>query len=459
RPGWAWAAAGGLVVAAGVVAGRAAWTDDLRGLLPAGSEGVVWQRRAVEEGGERGLSAVVVAEGMGEARAWTRRLRALPEVARVKGMGRLIPEDQDAKRARLDQTAARLRDAARAAAGSGAGGAVAASANGPSEDLVTRVVVTRAGLSLMEKTTADPTRQAAVAMGTAAERFLASVQALGAAERAARLEALAADYRACRRQAGALVLALIEDRPIGLHELGEAEAVFSAWVAPRDGGTEHDAEAEPWVMLRVFPTTREGGWPTYREMGRFLSAVGGVTPTVTGELERLYVRTRLLGSWAVGLAGLMLGVSGLTLVGWKGWKKGAGWGLAARLGGAWGACGLGIVAAAGVLGEGVTWAAVAGWPVAAVVVGGWVGVKGLTETGGDGAARLRSAGGDAFGLMLAAGFLAALGLSGADAAALTAAAVGACGGMALAGAWVLLVVRDGGETGEGHESGSDAGRD
>ncbi|MEL7087515.1 MAG: hypothetical protein AAGL98_03595, partial [Planctomycetota bacterium] len=333
----AWIAAGIVLVVVALGAWRAEVSDNMTGFLPATSEGAQWQRRAAEDGGERGLAAAITADSLADAIPVTEQLRALPEVARVTGIARMVPEDLAAKQQQLAALDDELGDSARRAAAASEN--ETAIVDTPNHDLVLQVTTARFGLSVFASLLPESQRNLIQRMDQAATEFLAAASALDAASRQTQLVALQNDYAACRQQVGELIKELLEDGGLKLDDLGSARSLFSPWISRSHGASPG---LEP-VTLKVHPVTADGGWPTGKELDRFLAAIRHVAPEATGPLERFAYGTATLRrdllrvsltllvfaalglgvsakSWRIGGAvGLILAVSWLTMTATVGW--------------------------------------------------------------------------------------------------------------------------------------------
>ena len=100
-----------------------------------------------------------------------------------------------------------------------------------------------------------------------------------------------------------------------------------------------------------------------------------------------------------------------------------------------------LVAAVGWFSQPMTALAWGVWPVTAVMTVLWIGTCVRSrDADSDGVMLSQAVGGEAFGLVLAAAFIAAAGLRSAGAPGLTATAVAACLTIGMVGLWVLLLV-------------------
>ncbi|MEM7625428.1 MAG: hypothetical protein AAF333_07365 [Planctomycetota bacterium] len=419
--------AAAILIVVGVGAWRADYRDVMTGFLPAESEGAEWQRRAVKDGGELGLAVAVVATDMEQATEWAQQLRALPEVARVTGIARMVPEDLELKRELLAGLGRQIGEAARSAAAPEQSSDEA----GANDDLLLQVNTARFGLSIFGPSLPEAQQPLVQEMDRMAAEFLASTQALGPETRDSRLAALQNEYADCRQRVGRLLQALLEDRDLTLDDLGDARPIFSPWIS-----STNTSDAPPKLTLKAYPATKAGGWPTAAELSRFLGAVRGVTPEVTGELERFAAGTTALRRdfTAVTLSVLLCAAAGLGMFS-RSWRIGST--AALPLIGS----GLAQAATIGGLGQPVGVIAGAVWPLTAILVLAWTGqLAGAARR--TFASRQEDSGvAEAFGLTLALGFVLAAGLRGAQAPGITAVAIGVCVGAVVAGLLGLFLIK------------------
>lgn len=436
RPAVAWGAAGLMILTVAVTARWTSSTTDTSSFLPTAIEGAQWQQRALVQGGEWGLPLSYLAEGMGEATALTGRLRALPEVAEVTGIGRLIPPDTAVKRERLNELDEMIGTSARQAAeadekdfhGSDLSLATA------EVSLVNQVRLVRAGLEFLPESVKHELGDLHAAMKTSADVFLQTASQLDAENQAARLAALNQDYAAARRQAGLLVVGLLDPADLTFEDLSTAHGLFDSWIHQTHDATT--GETRTLYRLKIYPEAGRHGWPTGVELAAFRDAVQSLDIEPTGTLDRLLVRGRSMSQSAKGLVGLMsfalllvLLVSGMR---WRAWLGGA---LALA------SSAVVLLAAVGWLGQPMTALGWSVWPLIGVVGVLWVVACSLGKGRHDPRGAVsQAAGGEAFGLMLATGFIVAAGLRSAGAPGLTATAVAACLAVGLMGLWVLLLV-------------------
>lgn len=433
RPGRAWSAVGVLLMVLVCFAWRTPTALDLSGWMPERSEARVWQLRAQVDGGEGGPVLWCVAEGWEQAVALTDRLRALPEVGRVAGMGRMIPAEREAKAAVMAELDERIGDAARAVAGldlDATSGTLAGQA--PGQELIEQVRFVRNALMLIPGEAGTPTHRIMTGMKTSADRLLADADELDPAVRDARLTALRDDYRVARRRAGRALVELLDPSPITPSDGVGTEGLFEPWIARRHSA---DPNPTPRYLLEVYPAVASPGRHDAERLLAFRDAVFQVDPTATGPWERAVMRGPVLGSLNVSVVGCFAIVLMVVVV------------LTCRHWFAWAGAAAAIVLSAVALRAGVGWmgqpmvtAGVLVWPAVGMVVVMWT----LTLATSDPATPMgrlrRGAGGEALGFVLAAGFIAAAGLRSAAAPGLTATAVSACLAAGIAGLVALLVV-------------------
>lgn len=252
RPGVSLAV--GAVIAAG--AGWLAWgvryDTDLQNLMPEGSESVVWQKR-LESDDARGVwHAVVLAKSVDEARDLTLRLRALPVVGDVGGVGMLFHDaaDDEAKRAALRTL--------------------------PDEEFVKSAIDSvqpnPAGLRRVTKALAERFEKVDPALSKAA----AAVSGLDDDA----LVRVQNAYDVDRSRLTDVMLALRGAGPVGPEAL--PQGLRDLFVAP-DGG----------LLLRVYPAARENVLSP-AVLGPFVKGVLGVAPGATGPSVQIHESTRLI---------------------------------------------------------------------------------------------------------------------------------------------------------------------
>ncbi|MEO0514131.1 MAG: hypothetical protein AAF086_02400 [Planctomycetota bacterium] len=431
RPGVAWTVTVAMIVVTVIVAARTPRTADTSGFLPADSEGAQWQQRALVQGGEWGMPLSLIASSMDEAATWTHELRALPEVSKVTGIGRLIPEQMGAKQEVLNDLDAAIGASARRSLEASE---PQAAPPGDRTSLVNQVRLIRTGLEFLPASAKDSLAGLDTAMKESTDQFLLTADGLDDETRNARLASLDRDYATARQQAGRLVAGLLDPSGLTREDLSQADGLFDGWInSTTDPAT---GETTDRFLLKVYPASGQDGWPSRAELERFSDAVGAVIPEATGTLGRLLTRGDLFVAFmhhmVLLVAGALLGTLLICGAHGRAWLGG---GLAVV------ASAMVLVAAVGGLSASMTAMSWAVWPVIGTAVVLWVvtcaGVKDKTDPQG---ATARAAGGEAFGLMLAAGFLAAAGLRSAGAPGLTATAVAACLAVGIAGLWVLLLV-------------------
>lgn len=434
RPRVAWAATAVMILAVAISATYTPRSADTSGFLPEDTEGAVWQKRALVQGGEWGMPLSIIAQGMEEANALTAKLRALPEVARVTGIGRLIPEDRVEKDVILRGLDTAIGASARSAAAlTLERGKATNDPAGSSMALIEQIRLIRAGLDFLPGSVKEDLGHTEAKMKASADGFLATANELDTTARDARLLALHRDYTAARRQAGELVGGLIDPAALNLADLRSSGGLFDSWFHLPINQTDH---FQALFRIKVFPSAGMRGWPSAGAIGDFYNEVLKIDPQATGTLDRLLIRSQ---AFAAASAVLVL-IAGLALVlifavfgvGWRGWLGGA---VAVMT------SALALVAAIGWLSQPMTALAWSVWPIVGILGVLWTATCARSRASNTGLAGLRqAAGGEAFGLVLAAGFVASAGLRSAGAPGLTATAVAACLAVGLMGLWVLLVV-------------------
>ncbi|MBB6431653.1 hypothetical protein [Algisphaera agarilytica] len=428
RPRIAWALA--VVVVAGIGA-SAAFTPrgaETSGFIPEQTEGAIWRERAWVEGGEWDMPLSILARGMEDAQNRATALRALPEVEQVTGIGRLLPEDRTAIDAIMNEMEVSLGAAARSAA---------ALAKSPTQtspvDLIDQVQLIRQGIGLMPAGTKQDLGDWHPRMIEAAEGFVREAESLDAQERQARLTALQRDYDVTRREAGTLVTGMLDPTPLTVTDLQRNGGLFASWYALPDDAAE---DAEPWYRLKASPPSGATDWPSAQAIVSFHDSVREIEPEVTGSLERTMMRSGSFSTLSIALvaiAGLVLPVV-IVL---------CGLGVCSGLGAGLGIVTSGLVMVAGVgwLSQPMTALSWSVWPAVGGVVVLWIGARVRRDASQVELLTLRhAAGGEAFGLVVAGGFLLAAGLRSAHAPGLTATAVAACLAIAIPGLLMLMLI-------------------
>ncbi|MEM9914283.1 MAG: hypothetical protein AAF911_04925 [Planctomycetota bacterium] len=438
RPRLTWTVALIVLITAGWSATRTPRSIDTSGFLPETSEGALWQQRALEQGGEWGMPLSVIAAGMDEATDLTKQLRGLPEVGGVTGIGRLIPGDIETKAAELQRLDNSLGAAARSAlaelpsGGNTDQGDASPVSTPATHPLVEQVRLVRVGLDFLPAALQQDLGDHYAKMKASADAFVATADALDVTTQNIRLESLQRDYDAARRQSANFVLGVLDPAELSLADLESGGGLFNAWF---HRSSEPDDEVSLDLRIKVYPAAGAEAWPTTAEMRRFHEAVRQIDPAATGTFDRLLVRSerfvQAIQRTAVGLSLALLVILVFNRVCWLN--------LAAVLG----AMGMSVFllgAAVGWLSQPMTALAWAVWPVTAMVTVLWIGTCVRSRDADSHGVTVRQAvGGEAFGLVLAAGFIAAAGLRSAGAPGLTATAVAACLAIGASGLWVLLL--------------------
>ena len=438
-------------------------TFDLTGFLPAETEGARWQKRAAEDGGEMGLAAAYVVDDLEQAIVLTQRLRQLPEVSRVSGISRLVPENLPAKRERLNQLESKIGDAARNVA-EAVPSVAEPDGSSSGQALVSQIQAAAAAMGFFEqRLTGEELKPLLADMQKQANAFIEAQGQVDPDIRRARFEVLQAEYTACRKRVGEMMRDLLEDRPIELADIRQAYPVFSGWIAGAlsdDPGKPMDQNEinSPRLMVKIYPTSvTDQPWPAPNELDDFFTALQTVNPEVTGDLERITQRSSDMISatkQALLIAAVIFGI-GVLIFSRQFINALCGAGLLGLLS-------AGFAAITFALGQSVTAVAWVLWPAAGVLLVGWIFTLSAAAPQSIGDVKTsrtmpkirRAAGAEAFGLTLAAGFILAAGLRSAGAPALTATAVGWCVATGVVGLIAVLVVRPKAQPTESHKQAS-----
>lgn len=262
---------GGIVTIASLAAtSRMRFDYDLLALLPRGVESVEWQERIVEEGEQSVYFAVSLTRSLEEARERTARLRALPTVGDVMGIGLLFPPDEAAKLARLRDVRAELGDARTQEVRDG----------GADERLLPQLTAMRFALRLASGRAPEALRPPLASLVSQLDRVLAAARALPAEERRARLAALQRDYEGWRLTSVSQIRSALDDAPLTPGDL--PAPLLSPYIA--------DSGGETLYSLEIFPRPPERAEDALRPafLRRFVGELRSVDPAVTGVVVQVY---------------------------------------------------------------------------------------------------------------------------------------------------------------------------
>ncbi len=263
-----------VMVGSALAAGQVRFDYNLMKLLPAGADSVVWQQRAVRDGGQSVYYGVSVVRDMEEARQVARRMRLLDTVESLGGIGLLIPADEPVKLQRLAATRAALQPALDNALR-------AATADIEPEPLLPKLAGLRLGLSLGRDRLPDAARPAAEAVIQAIDTFGQAHAALPPEQRDARLSALQRDYARFRQQTARQINAALDPAPLQPTDL--PAAVMSPYLGVATDGS-------PLLALEVYPDVPAAiGDPLDpRFLRNFASQLEAADPAITGVIVQIY---------------------------------------------------------------------------------------------------------------------------------------------------------------------------
>jgi len=271
-----------IFLAATFLASRLKFDYDLMALLPRGVESVDWQRRIARDSGESIWSAVVLVDDMDEARTMTRRLRSLPVVSQVTGVGMLVPRQERKKLARLAEVREELSGPIdQALAGDGGSGV-------ETPDLRAQL----AGLSQLIgmasiRSEIEPVRPAIQRLGETVQRTLNALTTLSPGPRRERLERLREVFGQWRHATAQRVAAAVSTESLTLDDV--PDALLGPYVG--DDGR---------LALEVHPRLPSNGAVAVtspldpRFLPRFVESVREVAPGATGVICQIYDSGRLI---------------------------------------------------------------------------------------------------------------------------------------------------------------------
>ncbi len=246
---------------------RVRYDPNVLNLHPPGIESVVWERRLVDDDAGSVWSALVETDA-DSAPALVDRLRALPEVAYVNGMGVLLPADRAERAARIAVVRDRPMTPADAPPGL--------------EQTRRQLAAVRLGL---DRRVAGAAPETAAALRAIAERIagaLSSSARVDAAEAARRFAILDERFRAARDSLTSWIDAALDSAPPGPDDL--PRGLREQW--DRDG---------VW-LLQVAPTPDPAGLSILdpRRLEAFVTALRTVAPDVLGPPVQIYESSLLI---------------------------------------------------------------------------------------------------------------------------------------------------------------------
>lgn len=259
---------GAIVVGLAVIpAMRVRYDPNVLNLQPPGIESVVWEQRLVEEDAGSVWSALIETDAA-RAPALVDRLRALPEVGEVSGMGLLLPPDRAERAERIAAVRSRSLPATTAPA--------------DLEQTRRQLAAVRLGL---ERRAAGAAPATAAALRNVASRIgdaLTASAGIDAAERARRADALDAAFQPARAALATWVDTALGPAPLGPDDL--PPMLREQW--------SHD---DVW-LLRVAPAPDPAGRSILDpdRLAAFVGALRSVAPDVLGPPVQIHESSVLI---------------------------------------------------------------------------------------------------------------------------------------------------------------------
>lgn len=242
------------------------YDPNILNLHPPGIESVEWERRLVEDDA-RSVWAGLIETNAREAPALVERLRALPEVGGVGGMGLLITDDREERLERIAAVREMPIDPP-------------TMEPGPIQ-LASLLTGLRVGLT-QSIDAAELPPAPLVDLRDSLAATLADFGRLPREEQQSRYDRLAAAFESTRAKLGAWLDEALSPTPLGPDDL--PPILRQQWTA---GAT--------W-LLRVFPAEDSLGRPILHpdRLGPFVAAVRSVAPDLLGPPVQIYESTRLI---------------------------------------------------------------------------------------------------------------------------------------------------------------------
>jgi hopanoid biosynthesis associated RND transporter like protein HpnN len=290
---------------------------NLQKLFPRGFESVRWQNRIADDGGVSVWFGVSVCKDLAQARARTEKLRSLVDrqerlVAGVGGVGMLFPEDEATKVRILREMGSDewmkplheqrpSNDSLRT--GTPAGGAGVPSRTG----LLAQLTILRAAMKASVPADAPGLiRDALDRLDASMLRAIAAIQKIEAAQQAARLDVLDAEFTRWKERTARRVHAALDTSPLTLDDL------------PPDLRHLYE-DKQGRLLLEIHPNL--GSDPQVQAEGplsplflpRFVAGMESVDPDVTGPAPQIY-RSGQLIKWSYLWAGIYALIAVFALV-------------------------------------------------------------------------------------------------------------------------------------------------
>jgi len=268
RPWWTLAVVALVVAASLWLALQARYDPNVLNLHPPGIESVVWEKRLVEHDARSVWSALIETTPE-KAERLTHRLRELPTVSDVGGMGILYPADLDARRHQVELLRAEAIPEVAVA--------------GDLPTLTTQLASVRQGLLQRASSEASDVAahlRAIVSEIDAAVRAGRALDARQAEEQQQRLEAA---FQSARADVAVHVERALSPEPLSPNDL--PEVLRSQWVG-MDG---------QW-LLRVYPSIDDLGRSVLdpERLGAFVESIRRIDPAVLGPPVQIYESSILI---------------------------------------------------------------------------------------------------------------------------------------------------------------------
>lgn len=269
---------------------------DLLRLLPRNVASIRWQQRIARHAGHSIWTGIAIVDDLDEARDLVARMRTQPRIAKaVRGVGLLLPPDEDRKLRLMAAVRERLGDGVAAAAGTSPG-AVATD----DVSVATALGVLRVGVAArLSQDMPEPVRAALGQVMAAIDACLGELAGLGPAERLAAGARLQQVYTAWRRGVASRIAEALDPAPLTLDDV--PADLMRPYVA---GGGRLALEIQP----AMGGGEREaGGGPLHPDvLGPFCEQMAAVDPNVTGSAVQIYRSGNLIstsyiraGCWAL----------------------------------------------------------------------------------------------------------------------------------------------------------------
>lgn len=309
RPGWTVLVGGILTVASVWAVTRMSFDYDLLKLQPPGVDSVQWAHRIARDGGESIWTGISIVSGeteeqrMAEARLRREMFLKRGTIRTVRGIGLLFPEDEDQKRALLEEARrsveAVLVEARRRV---NAAEVVAAEDLPAALEELRRVVRLVGGVGVLGPAVL---RQGLERLGAAVDELLERLNAMEPAVRRERLAELQVQYQQFRRLTAMRMDLLLDPSPLRVEDLPE-ELLRPYIGVDRNGQRRYVLEVCP--RLPSDPAAGVEGPLDPDFLPYFIADMRAVDPEVTGVIVQIYNSGKLIRDSYV-LAGILaLGV-------------------------------------------------------------------------------------------------------------------------------------------------------